>query len=198
MRKKRQAKDKEVERLIKKHIREMKKVIKDKDRQQAVEEKIRRDVEYENSFKGVLDDLRIWGEVTLEDKVNKGIIGETLLKLPYKVRRKTLDEVIFLIVTAQGLTTKATFPVKLRKEDFQQKGVTYHTIIEHPLIFLNFKGRMNKSRKMDIIAHEVAHFILGHHKILNRVEQRENINEGKADDLAEKWGFKRVYKDYSF
>lgn len=198
VRKNSQVKDKEVERLIKLDIREIKKVIKDKNRQRDVEEKIRRDMEYENSLEGILQHLRIWGEAATEEKKNKDIIAETLLNLPYKARRKTLDEVVFVIVTAHGLTTKATFPIVLSKGDIKQKGETYHTIIEHPLIVLNFKKRMNKSSKMDTIAHEVAHFILGHHKTLNHTKKRRSINERKADDLAEKWGFKRRYKDYNF
>ncbi len=193
-----QVKDREVERLIETDISEMKKVIKDKDRQRAVEEKIRRDMEYENSLEGVLSHLRIMGEATTEGEKNKCIIAETLLSLPYKARRKTLDEVIFVIVTAQGLTAKVTFPKIFGKGELQRKKETYHTIIEHPLVVLNFKERMNKSRKMDTIAHEIAHFILGHHKILKLTKQRRNINERKADDLAEKWGFKRRYKDYNF
>ena len=193
-----QVQDREVERLIGKDIREMRKVIKDKDKQRDVEEKIRRDMEYENSFEGVLHHLRIWGEAATEDEKNKGIIAETLLKLPYKVRRETLDDVVFVIVTEQGLTAKATFPIVLNKSDFKKKGEAYHTIIEHPLIVLNFKKRIIKSRKMDTIAHEIAHFILGHHKIRNQTKQRKSINERKADDQAEKWGFKRCYKDYNF
>lgn len=198
VRKNSQSKDKEVERLIKQDIREMKKVIKDKDRQQAVEDKIRMDMEYENSLEGVLHHLTIWGEAATEDEKNKCIIAETLLKLPYKVRRKTLDEVIFVIVTAKGVTAKVALPVTLRKEDFRQSGETYHTTVEHPLIFLNFKSRLNKSRKMDMIAHEIAHFMLGHHEISDRAKQKENVNERKADDLSEKWGFNRCYKDYNF
>ncbi len=198
VRKNSQVKDKEVERLIKLDIREIKKVIKDKDRQRDVEEKIRRDMEYENSLEGILQHLRIWGEAATEDKKNKGIIAETLLKLPYKVRMETLSEVVFVIVTVHGLTTKAAFPIVLSKGDIKQKGETYHTIIEHPLIVLNFKKRMNKSSKMDTIAHEVAHFILGHHKTINPTKKRRSINERKADDLAGKWGFKRRYKDYNF
>ena len=54
-----QLKEREVERLIDKDIREMRKVIKDKDKQRDVEEKIRRDMEFENSFEGVLNHLRI-------------------------------------------------------------------------------------------------------------------------------------------
>jgi hypothetical protein len=197
-RKNSQVKDREVERLIETDISEMKKVIKDKDRQREVEEKIRRDIEYENSLEGVLSHLRILGEAATGDKNNKGLIAETLLKLPYKVRRKALDEVIFVVVTAQGLTAKASFPMKLMKGDFQQKEEAYHTIIEHPLIVLNFKKRMSKSRKMDTIAHEIAHFILGHHhKVRNQTNQRKITNERKADDQAEKWGFERCYEDYN-
>jgi hypothetical protein len=197
-RKKRQVKDKEVERLIKLDIREIKKVIKDKDRQRGVGEKIRSDMEYENSLEGILPHLRIWGEAVTEDQENKGIIAETLLKLPYKVRMETLSEVVFVIVTAHGLTTKAIFPIVLSKGDIKQKGDTYHTVVEHPLIVLNFKKRMSKSRKMDTIAHEIAHFILGHHKVRNLTNQRKIINERKADDQAEKWGFKRCHEDYNF
>ncbi len=78
----------EVERLIKTDISEMKKVIKDKDRQQDVEGRTRRDTEYENSLEGILQHLRIWGEAATVDKENKGIIAETLLKLPYKLEGK--------------------------------------------------------------------------------------------------------------
>ncbi|MHC4321721.1 MAG: ImmA/IrrE family metallo-endopeptidase, partial [Planctomycetota bacterium] len=156
------------------------------------------DMEYENSLEGILQHLRIWGEAATEDKENKGIIAETLLRLPYKIRMETLSEVVFVIVTAHGLTTKATFPIVLSKGDIKQKGETYQTIIEHPLIVLNFKKRMSKSRKIDTIAHEIAHFILGHHKVRKLTNQRKITNERKADDQAEKWGFKRCYEDYNF
>ena len=89
-------KDKELKRLIETDISEMKKVIKDKDRQRDVAEKIRRDMECENSLEGILQHLRIWGETATEDKENKGIIAETLLKLPYKVRMNAEVKVLFL------------------------------------------------------------------------------------------------------
>lgn len=196
-RKRSQVKDREVERLIKTDISEMKKIIKDKERQRDVEGKIRRDMKYENSREGILQHLRIWGEAATEDRENKGIIAETLLRLPYKIRMETLSHVVFVIVTAHGLTTKATFPIVLSKGDIKQEGKTFQTTIEHPLIVLNFKKRMSKSRKMDTIAHEIAHFILGHHKVRNLTNQRKITNERKADDQAEKWGFKRRYEDYN-
>ncbi len=96
-------------------------------------------------------------------------------------------------MTAHGSTTKATFPIVLSKGEIKQKGETYQTIVEHPLIVLNFKKRMSKSRKMDTIAHEIAHFVLGHHKVRKLTNQRKISNEIKADDKAEKWEFKRCY-----
>ena len=72
-----QVRDSEVERLIETDIREMRKILKDKDRQRDVEAKIRRDTEYENSSEGVLDSLRVWSEATSEDEKNKDLIAET-------------------------------------------------------------------------------------------------------------------------
>ena len=190
----------EVERLIKKAVREMKIKEKHKDTQQFYEKNIRSDMEYENSPEGVWDDLQVWGEVLIEDTDNRRIIAETLLELPYKVRRKVLDEVIFIIMAAQGLARQHVLPVTVRKSDFKQINKEYYqATIEHPFIYLNFKKHRSKSSKMDTIAHEIAHFMLGHHsKTSNRLKQKEKTYERKADDLSEKWGFKRCYKDYSF
>jgi Zn-dependent peptidase ImmA (M78 family) len=47
---------------------------------------------------------------------------------------------------------------------------------------------MEKNKEMNTIAHEIAHFILGHY----RVEVGSEA-ERKADDLCEKWGFRRCY-----
>ena len=47
---------------------------------------------------------------------------------------------------------------------------------------------MDEEDKKSIVAHEVAHFILGHHKTGGGPEK-----EREADDLIEKWGFKRAY-----
>lgn len=63
---------------------------------------------------------------------------------------------------------------------------------EVPVIILNFsemeKDRLSESRMMDTIAHEIAHFVLGH-LIAGGAEQ-----EREADNLIEKWGFRRAYK----
>jgi hypothetical protein len=190
-----QVKDNEVEKLIKKSIREMKRNtdIKDKDRMRKEEMKIRSQIEYENSFEGVFNNFKFFGD-TAEDEKRKRIVVETLLKIPYKVRKKTIEEVLFISMSTAGVTFKFEGSVNLRKKDFKQKGNIYHGRIELHFIILNFR-KCRKDRKMDVTAHEIAHFILGHHlkKNINR-----GITEKEAEDLAVKWGFKRGYKDYNF
>ena len=190
-----QVKDNEVERLIKKSIREMKKNtdIKDKDIMRKEEMKIRKQIEYENSFAGVFNSFKFFGD-TAEDEKRKRIVVETLLKIPYKVRKKTIDEVLFISMSTAGVTFKFEGSVNLRKKDFKQKGNIYHGRIELHFIILNFK-RCRKDRKMDVTSHEIAHFILGHHLKKNT---NRGIIEKEAEDLAVKWGFKRGYKDYNF
>ncbi len=190
-----QVKDNEVERLIRKSIREMRRNtdVEDKDRICKEEVKIRSQIEYENSVTGIFDNLKFFGD-TVEDEKRKRIVAETLLRLPYKVRKRTIDEVLFISMSTAGVTFKFEGSVNLKKKDFKQKGNIYQGRIELHFIILNFR-RCRKDRKMDVTAHEIAHFILGHHL-------KKNINRGivekEAEDLAEKWGFERGYKDYNF
>ncbi len=144
--------------------------------------------------------MATWGVITTEDEKNKAIIVETLLKLPYKVRRKVLDEVIFVIMTIEGMTIVVDVELLSKKELFpkEKKGETCYAILKQSLILLNFKGYKSKSWKMDTIAHEIAHFTIGHHSIKVKRVRRGNVHERNADDLSEKWGFKRCYKDYNF
>lgn len=190
-----QVKDDEVERLIMKSIREMRREtgIKDKNRLRKEEMKIRSQIEYENSFTGVYNNLKFFGD-TDEDEKRKRIVAETLLKLPYKIRKKTLDDVLFISMSTAGVTFRFEGSVRLRKKDFTQIGEFYQGQIELHFIILNFR-RCRKDRKMDVTAHEIAHFILGHHLKKNT---NRGIIEREAEDLAEKWGFRRGYKNYNF
>ncbi|MEE9214119.1 MAG: hypothetical protein V3U54_04875 [Thermodesulfobacteriota bacterium] len=186
VRKNSQAKDNEVERLIKKCIREMKREtnIKDKFLLRAKEENIRNRIEFKNSIEGVSHYLKYYGGDTDEDEKRRHIIAKTLLKLPYKVRNKMIDEVAFLNA---DLSAGKVIWIKPLVVEWKVKAV----ILLNPIPSKSERGRMNT------IAHEIAHFTLEHHKIQNRKKLPElNIREKKADDLAEKWGFKRVYKDY--
>jgi hypothetical protein len=105
----------------------------------------------------------------------RDLILETLMRLPKKVREKILDNIVFIIATPSvhgyifGLQAVESTPI--------------HCIL------LNFSsmGRLNRLRKMDVIAHEVAHVFLGQ-SFVGEPEQ-----ERKADDLIQCWGFKRAY-----
>lgn len=52
-----------------------------------------------------------------------------------------------------------------------------------------------ESDMMDTVAHEVAHFILGHYRGSIDSDPKD---ERRADDLTEKWGFKRAYKESEY
>lgn len=145
--------------------------------------RLRRENEkWENSIVGIIYNLQIPDGLSGEEFGSskcKGYIAKTLLKLPKKIREKVLDEVMFIIVGGwEGHATKLLFNEAVK---------------EKPVIVLDFSEIENRreSYKMSLIAHEIAHFILGH----SAVGSEKNA-EKKADDLTEKWGFKRAYKSY--
>jgi len=129
---------------------------------------------WDDSMDGVLYSLRTFG--TAGNDETTLLVAATLLIVPKKIREKILDDVIFIYTndTAGGVA----FRIPKMKE-------------EQSVILLNFRGISSKERKMDIIAHEIAHIILGH----DSTEFRGPA-EKAADDLSEKWGFTGVYKDY--
>lgn len=183
---------------IAKRIKETGKLIKDRKERKAIEEIIKEEEERENSPEGIWESLKVHGEALIQDKADRATVVYTLIKLPYKVRRKVIDEVTFLIMGALGVTTKLCLPVVARKDDFRRSDDFYCTLVEVPVIFLNLSKTKRKSDKMDTVAHEIAHFILGHHHIMGGKRRKERVFERAADDLCEKWGFKRAYKDYSY
>jgi hypothetical protein len=165
--------------------------------------KYREELEKEyNSIEGILYRLDTFGDATTSDVKDKIVIAETLQELPKEVREKVLDEVLFIIMRALGTTRKLVLPCRISEKDIEEKRIGKTGIIggclEIPIIVLNFsvmrkpstfEGNSKEYRK-SIIAHEIAHFILGHH-----VED-DPKKERKADDLIEEWGFKRAYKSY--
>jgi len=130
-----------------------------------------------------MHDLQIIGDAAIEDDRNRILIAKTLFALPEGIRDKVLSEVLFVLLESYGIAGCLSIPVP--------KGCIE---IEQPFILLNFvlMERESESCKMDFIAHEVAHFVLGHHKSM----VYDPLDERKADDLVEKWGFNRVYNDY--
>jgi hypothetical protein len=112
------------------------------------------------------------------------LIVQTILKLPVRVRRKVLDEIMFIVMSdgLVGTTEELSF---LKDKEC--------------IVFLNFAmmKKWSRHKRMTGIAHEIAHIILGHAAPLNRPKSSEEAEvERKADDLFEKWGFSRVYKNY--
>ena len=123
------------------------------------------------------------GDETAEDDRNKILIAKTLVALSEEIRNKVLSEVLFILLEVYGLAGCLSIPVP---KDCKN--------IEQPFILLNFSliEKQSEDCKMDFIVHEIAHFILGHHKSMTY----DPLAERKADDLVEKWGFNRVYNDY--
>ena len=163
-----------------------------------IKESARQYKEWENSLDGVLYDLHTWEDPMTGNK-SRLIIAETLLRLPKRIKRKVLDEIIFVVSTPRhnGIVCNAYFTKIIKTKDLKPtKGKTCSIEILQPLIFLNF-GSRSKSKKMDMTAHEIAHFILGHHRSLISLKGvKVNKAEKEADDLIEKWGFKRCRKSY--
>jgi hypothetical protein len=129
-----------------------------------------------NSFERILYDLCVFGDVSKEDEECKLLIAKTLQKLPKEIREKVLDEVIFIIANSCYGTI---WDMNLENEKMKKK----------TFILLNFTAMRKKSEisKMSIIAHEIAHFILGHENPLTKHSEKE------ADELIKKWGFKKAY-----
>jgi len=133
--------------------------------------------EWDNSFEGINYSLCVYGDEASTDKRYRRMMIETLLRLPETVRRRVLDEVVFIVM---GDVIGHHFNMVLREAQTLN------------LISLNFHAmrRWSQVKIRQTIAHEIAHFILGHggHGGLDA--------EKEADDLCELWGFGRVYNSY--
>jgi len=139
---------------------------------------------WESSLEGILYNLGTIGVVTEEDEKDEILIAKTLQKLPKDIRERVLEEALFVLTSGYGTLHELYFPVPPKTKEIRQ-----------PLIILNFALMRNEGKTeddlMDTVAHEIGHHILGHHRLHN-----DPAGERKADDLAEKWGFKRAYYNY--
>ena len=132
--------------------------------------------EWENSIEGIAYNLEVIGDVIIEDGPHTSLICQVLQRLPKKTREKVLEEVIFIHTTAWGTIHQLHV-----QEDIKNRVI----------IIFNFKCIRKDETKMDTIAHEIGHYILGH------ADGGKDLKEERAaDDLAEKWGFGRSYKAY--
>jgi hypothetical protein len=127
------------------------------------------------SLERIHDELCVIGHACVDDDLNNGVIVRTLAKLPAEVRDRALSEVVFVHTVADG-TVYPSFIVDGRKA----------------FILLNFKGMRSERSKADLVAHEVAHYVLD----ASGINEGGEAAERAADDLCEKWGLRRAYKDY--
>ena len=144
--------------------------------------------------------LTIFGDETQDDIRFRRLIVEVLKRLPADVRRRVLEEAIFIVAGHTiGLSTPF-YPLPIFGEDEEQLKEELRSLMERwplrsllkkRLIILNFalmerEGYSEEDMKA-AIAHEIAHLALDHDF------QKRGDYEKEADDLCEKWGFKRAY-----
>jgi hypothetical protein len=102
------------------------------------------------------------------------LIAKTILRLPKYLREKVPAEVTF--ICCDGMYGQYEFwnwsPLL--------SGKPFHFII------LNLSQIISTEEKIYVIAHEIAHFVLGHYP--GNIKDCEDI-ENEADTLCEKWGF---------
>jgi hypothetical protein len=78
----------------------------------------------------ILYNLRIIGDVTIDDEKYKRILLETLLKLPEEIKEKILDEVLFIFTSAYGTTFNLFFPSHLKKQVVEQKCIILNPTLQ--------------------------------------------------------------------
>lgn len=132
------------------------------------------------SLKGILEDLTYFpGAVSDDDRL---LVAQVIQRLPKRIREKVLDSrngASFVLSNpgVLGNTMELYFPT----EDYL--GARW-------FIFLCLSHRLSRKRKMTVIAHEIAHFVL------KRSTGSGREAEKAADNLCQKWGFGRTYKNY--
>lgn len=110
------------EKIIRKTIKEFKKEYgSGKEIQELVEARIKA-IEWKNSLDGIWEQINtLMTDTVLEDDKTKLVIAKTLLKLPYKVREKVLnDNVAFVLSSYRGLVLELHFPILVRKSELKK------------------------------------------------------------------------------
>jgi hypothetical protein len=152
--------------------------------------------DWENSLEEILYNLRTMAATTIADENDKVLIAETLQRIPARVRTKFLGEAVFVLMNGlYGIVINGYFNRTISRKDLVELPARDAVVVtvRQGLIFLNFgeMKKLSKKRKMDIIAHEIAHFVLKHH-LKTSVRSKEGMKmEKEADDLIVKWGFDR-------
>ena len=152
--------------------------------------------DWENSLEGIHYNIKTMAATTVDDDKDKILIAETLQRIPARARTKIFDEAVFVLMNGlYGIVINGYFNRIISKKDLVELPARDAVVVtvRQGLIFLNFgeMKKLSKKRKMNIIAHEIAHFVLKHH-LKTSVRSKEGMKmEKEADDLIVKWGFDR-------
>ena len=111
-------------------------------------------------------------------------IIETLRKIYDKDKdfvEDILENVVFIYCSEYAIS-----------KEWKYKGSLCSIIFNIEKILKKYLKKNNKlsSKVNDIVAHECAHYLLGHYKVRSTRE-----TEKQADDLIEGWGFQRLYPE---
>jgi len=131
------------------------------------------------------------------------IIVQTLMRCPKDVTIKALYGLFFISIGDELKGQQFDiYPIR-RLDDCDSykierldNGGTYldkHVTLRYSCVLLNFSilKYFPRSRQMDTVAHEIAHFILDN----IGGSSKPGNGEKETDDLIEKWGFKRAYTE---
>lgn len=141
------------------------------------------------------DSLNVFGAEAAEDKQYEILIAKTIQRLPKDVREKVLEKVNFIVAGGVNGTVfcmnilnivvealVSTGELRLDEEDPSVRLSTIRrTDLSMPFILLNFANMqgMSEEEVMSVIAHEIAHFILGHS---SSIYDTGRDKEKEADD----------------
>jgi hypothetical protein len=145
-----------------------------------------------DSFEDIDEWLRtIRGNTTNDDRIYELII-KTILRLPYDVRKKIIEnEVLFIFGSRKGECFTLSFPVEISKDKMTEYKRDYMTYLTMPVILLNLEDDGTEVEQMGTIAHKIALVILEH---LDKSSDDYEGSEKAADDLIEKWGIRQGYR----
>ena len=128
-----------------------------------------------HSIENIVSELKVFGANAFDDTNDVCLIAQTLLKLPEDIRTKVLDNVHFIVADNIAGTC---FKISVSKQTFLS------------FIILNFAEMRPDSdiEKMRVIAHELAHFVIG----VDHSNLVESDREKETNDLVQMWGFKKT------
>ena len=75
---------------------------------------------WENSFEGIFYNLTYFDGGIKEDDKNNVVIVETLLRLPKKIRKKILDEVMFIHTMVRGTVVELHFTSRVEDKNIEK------------------------------------------------------------------------------